>query len=88
MLRTALKEAILTDDQYKEPSSLELCGEGREWEQGLLATQATRFLKDRIGFVAGKPCSYNPSAAEVFRIHVPFSPLLWYKMRRFPGMTP
>ncbi|SIS15345.1 hypothetical protein SAMN05216504_5194 [Pseudomonas sp. A214] len=24
----------------------------------------------------------------VFRIRVPFSPLLWYKMRRFPGMTP
>lgn len=88
MLRTALKEAILTDDQYKEPSSLELCGEGREWEQGLLATQATRFLKGRIAFVAGKPCSHHLPTTGDFRIRVPFSPLLWYKMRRFPGMTP
>ncbi|EPJ76510.1 hypothetical protein CFII68_25996 [Pseudomonas sp. CFII68] len=29
------------------------------WEQSLLATQATRFLKDRIAIIAGKPCSHR-----------------------------
>ncbi len=29
------------------------------WEQSLLAKQAPRFLKDRIGFIAGKPCSHE-----------------------------
>ncbi len=29
------------------------------WEQGLLATQATRFLEDRIAAIAGKPCSHR-----------------------------
>ncbi|PJH87569.1 hypothetical protein CVG87_17405 [Pseudomonas sp. WCS365] len=31
------------------------------WEQSLLAMQAPRFTKDRVGCVAGKPCSHNPS---------------------------
>ncbi|MBD0684633.1 hypothetical protein CGA22_08845 [Pseudomonas sp. PSB18] len=56
------ENAILTDEQYKElprPNSVE---RGRGWEQSLLATQATRFLKDRIGFIADKPCSHNPLA--------------------------
>ncbi len=87
MVHVALKEAILTDDQRKElPSPNSVAG--GEWEQSLLAKQATRFLKDRVAFIAGKPCSHIPLTAEDFRIRVPFSPLLWYKMRRFPGMTP
>ncbi len=87
MVHVALKEAILTDDQRKEPPARTLW-QGGEWEQSLLAKQATRFLKDRVAFIAGKPCSHIPLTAEDFRIRVPFSPLLWYKMRRFPGMTP
>ncbi|SEE71189.1 hypothetical protein SAMN04490188_5282 [Pseudomonas kilonensis] len=31
----------------------------RLWEQSLLAKQAPRFQKDRIGFIAGKPCSHQ-----------------------------
>ena len=88
MISAALKEAILTDDQRKELPSPNSVARGGEWEQSLLATRAARFLKDRIAFIAGKPCSHNPLATRDFRIHVPFSPLLWYKMRRFPGMTP
>ncbi len=29
------------------------------WEQSLLAKQAPRFQKDRIAFIAGKPCSHS-----------------------------
>ncbi|KAB0520531.1 hypothetical protein F7R20_27255 [Pseudomonas brassicacearum subsp. brassicacearum] len=35
------------------------CGDGHLWEQSLLATQAPRFLKDRVAFIAGKPCSHK-----------------------------
>ena len=37
----------------------DLCGEGVLWEQSLLAKQSTRFLKDRIASIAGKPCSHK-----------------------------
>ena len=39
-------------------SGMHLCGEGL-WEQGLLAMQVPRFLKDRVTFIAGKPCSHS-----------------------------
>ncbi|OOG81291.1 hypothetical protein B0E42_25160 [Pseudomonas sp. A25(2017)] len=29
------------------------------WEQSLLAKQAPRSLKDRVAFIAGKPCSHS-----------------------------
>nr|POA10783.1 hypothetical protein C1892_29720 [Pseudomonas sp. MPBD7-1] len=31
------------------------------WEQSLLAMQAPRFPKDRVSFIAGKPCSHRIS---------------------------
>ncbi len=40
------------------------------WEQGLPAKQAPRYLKDRIAFIAGKPCSHtNPFAIQTARSH-------------------
>ncbi|OOG84482.1 hypothetical protein B0E42_16725 [Pseudomonas sp. A25(2017)] len=36
------------------------CGEGIYlWEQSLLAIQAPWFQRDRVVFIAGKPCSHR-----------------------------
>ncbi|AXP06712.1 hypothetical protein DZG01_28610 [Pseudomonas fluorescens] len=36
------------------------------WEQSLLAIQAPRFQRDRVVFIAGKPCSQIPPCQHVF----------------------
>ncbi|QBZ88383.1 hypothetical protein EPZ47_06575 [Pseudomonas viciae] len=37
------------------------------WGPSLLAKQAPRILKDRIAFIAGKPCSHmTPSPQDIF----------------------
>ncbi|AUO44104.1 hypothetical protein B0E42_12250 [Pseudomonas sp. A25(2017)] len=35
------------------------------WEQGLPAIEATRFLKDRIASIAGKPCSHKIPSPQI-----------------------
>ena len=65
LIRAALKETILTDDQHKALFSPNSVAKEQKWEQSLLAIQATRFLKDRIGFIAGKPCSHNHLATGI-----------------------
>ncbi|PJH89684.1 hypothetical protein CVG87_09105 [Pseudomonas sp. WCS365] len=50
----------------------------RLWEQSLLAKQTPRFLKDRIAFVAGKPCSHRV----VCRCH---GAAVGYRTQSFPS---
>ncbi len=62
---------------------------GLLWEQGLPAIPATRFLKDRIVAIAGKPCSHKSSRHRISKLStVPLSQQTLYNVRPFVLLIP
>ncbi|OOG86214.1 hypothetical protein B0E42_11975 [Pseudomonas sp. A25(2017)] len=74
-----MSETVRSHEPCSDPEQGGICP-ARLWEQSLLAKQTPRPLKDRIAFIAGKPCSHRV----VCRCH---GAAVGYRTQSFPSFS-